>query len=266
MKSELVILFFIVILPFVIATSTQMYGGETKIIGSYNSANLEKDCAQVFIIVNATELIHFTGENIREYSLENCGYHIAGSSVNENKYFDLWVCNCTDGGFDLVLSVLPNTINNYVFSLAFYNESILETENGNKNNDQTFTTTATITRGGGGGASTGGMKTCVTQWSCTEWSKCDNHVQTRACYYPEGWCEPEEPKPSEIRSCITNEESTNNSGENFLPAQKTPGFFSRMTGAAIGTLGEGGFAAASAFIMMGILGLILFFLKARREK
>ena len=49
--------------------------------------------------------------------------------------------------------------------------------------------------GGSGGA-------CTTKWTCTEWSSCENEVQTRICSYPAGWCKPTLKKPEEAKYCV----------------------------------------------------------------
>ena len=248
-------------LPIVFANSIQLYGGETKTIGIYDSTSLEKSCAQVFVIVNASNSIQFTSGGVREYSLANCEYHAGGSLVDNNKYFDLWVCDCTSGKFDLILSVLPNTVNTYVFSLAFYNESIIDDGNGEENENhlggQTFVLTATSSRGGGA---------CMTQWTCTEWDECDNFIQTRFCSYPLGFCEPNEKKPIEIKSCIMKEETKEEFQEILFSAPQSPGFFMSMTGAVIDTVGGGNPVVALIFVLALMTGFIVVVFQIRKQK
>lgn len=260
MKNKFLLLIVLLMIPFVFANSIQLYGGETKTIGSYDSTVLEKDCVQVFVIVNASKSIQFTSEGVREYSLENCGYHAGGSSVDNNKNFDLWVCDCTDGKFNLILSVLPNTINNYAFSLAFYNESLIETENEKENNEQVFTTTATVTGGGGGGSSSG---ICRTEWTCTEWSECDNLIQTRFCSYPPRFCKPNQPKPAEIQNCTIEEKSSEEPEEILILTTQPANSFGKITGAVIGALGTNGTIGVFIFIFC-IIGTAIFLIFKKR--
>ncbi len=49
-----------------------------------------------------------------------------------------------------------------------------------------------------GGGGSGG---CITKWECTEWSECENSIQTRTCSYPEKNCKPYAKKPVEVQNC-----------------------------------------------------------------
>lgn len=70
---------------------------------------------------------------------------------------------------------------------------------------------------------------CNTQWTCTEWSSCNNGIQTRICSYPQKSCKPTNAKPIEFRTCVAESQSlipqeeikTNNAPTNPSPKGRT---------------------------------------------
>lgn len=91
-----------------------IYGGDTSTIYKYD---LEEECVTAIVEVTAEKDIEFTTTGKREYSLLNCEH-----DHSEGKRFDSWTCECTDGEFDLSISTLINTVNNYSFSISFTHE------------------------------------------------------------------------------------------------------------------------------------------------
>jgi len=221
-----------------------MYGGETKIVYSEQATS----CLNVDVNVDATKEIHFTNENVREYDLVGCDF-----KDNSSLYQDSWICECPEQGFELILSVLPNTINTYTFELVFNFESeedVIGTEE-----------TVTVTRRG--------SRICSTEWNCTEWSECSPEgIQTRTCSFPEGFCEPIDLKPAEIQSCVYQEFQEIGEEETFEEELEIQGFFATMTGAVIGVMETpGGRFLTMTFILLIIimLALIIPYLRKRRK-
>ena len=170
----------LVFLVLVVGVQAQFFGGETRIVYEYD---LSDSCISVFVNVSASLPIEFTHNGVREYDLLNCVHQFSLDDFN-----DEWFCSC-NGGFDLVLSTLPNTVNSYEFVLSFsFDESIGGVGDFN---DSFF-------------SSSGGY--CGTEWSCSEWGECVNGLQFRECSYPDGFCEPEEPRPGESRQCVVDDE------------------------------------------------------------
>jgi hypothetical protein len=115
--------------------------------------------------------------------------------------------------------------------------------------------------GGGGGSSSsfgsGAGGICVTDWSCTEWSSCKDSKQTRNCYYPPNFCNPDQLKPSESQTCFEPVLETNNSLVNSqsqdknLQNESTSMSGSGITGAVIGALRK-----YSLWLIIGFLAVI----------
>jgi len=221
-------------IPFVLADTMQMYGGETKTIYSNDAIS----CSSVNVDVKANMILQNNDEGLREYNLTNCELTFE-SDLNDN-----WTCNCSGKSFNLILSILPNTINNYIFNLNFLNNEGIS--NGSSqiiiNN-----------RGGAGGI-------CVTEWVCTEWSECMDNLQTRTCSYLDKFCKPQKEKPAEIQSCVSEKELE----EEIITEEISKNFFGTITSAVIGNLGTGGTIGAFTFVL-GII-VIIIFVRFRKRK
>ena len=118
--------------------------------------------------------------------------------------------------------------------------------------------------GGGGGGGSGGSSSssfgsgagglCVTDWSCTEWSSCKDSKQTRSCYYPPNFCNPEQAKPSESQGCVEAVLTTNNisnTQEEVNQSENVSMSGSGITGAVVGALGK-----YSLWLVIGFLAVI----------
>lgn len=96
--------------------------------------------------------------------------------------------------------------------------------------------------GGGSSSHTGrGSSGCVTEWSCTDWSVCENNTQTRSCGYPPNYCKPTTSKPKEKQPCkITpKNDSTSLASNNTQEEDNIISLFGvPLTGAAIGVLAK----------------------------
>jgi hypothetical protein len=120
--------------------------------------------------------------------------------------------------------------------------------------------------GGGGGSSSGGNTqnladsgSCITEWVCSEWNQCVNGQQTRTCTKKALNCfaDPKK-KPVETQSCV-NEVSP----EEQKQESEAKGFFARITGAVIGTVGKAGTLGVIIFIV--IIGGASYFVYSRRR-
>lgn len=187
-------------------TTTKIYGGEKKTLYEYDQSF---ECKTTLVNVKSSLPIEFTPQNIREYDIEqyNCNY-----TNSTNTHEDNWLCECDESGeYDLILSVLPNTINNYSFLINFENktQTIIIGGNENETQNETDDDNEPVSESVSYSTYSSGAGKCVTEWTCTEWSECLNGYQRRTCTYPENYCEPEDEMPNTTRTCI-NEEPTNN--------------------------------------------------------
>ncbi len=173
----------LVFLALILGVQAQFFGGEARTVYEYD---LNDYCLDVYVNVSSSSQIEFTPDNIREYDLLNCVHQEAPDEFN-----DFWLCSCSNGSFDLVLSTLPNTVNSYEFVLFFVFDELMGGV-GSVNDSFSFA------------RSSGGY--CGTQWSCSEWGECVNGFQFRECSFPENFCEPEFPRPEEFRECVVVEQ------------------------------------------------------------
>lgn len=92
---------------------------------------------------------------------------------------------------------------------------------------------------------------CRSEWICNEWSTCTDGVQTRSCGLRLSYCLPSNPiEPPESQACIDSPEPQ---VVELNTSPTTTGFFSRITGAAIGV----GQAIISSFwVILFLAGLI----------
>lgn len=107
----------------------------------------------------------------------------------------------------------------------------------------------------------GGGGYCTTDWSCTEWTSCENGVQTRTCSYPENFCAPEYDKPIESTSCVTND-MEDFSGDD---ANEGRGFFNLLTGFVVGDLLENPTNMAILIAVLVVIAL-LFWIVSKKKK
>lgn len=103
-----------------------------------------------------------------------------------------------------------------------------------------FGSEQTTSIGGGGQKTSSRGSACFTQWTCTEWSECENNQQTRTCSKEIESCFAQGMKPAETQECSSQQ-----------------GFFSRITGAVIGALGTSGSIAVVIFLIVVIGGTVI---------
>lgn len=103
----------------------------------------------------------------------------------------------------------------------------------------------------GGSTETGA---CLTSWQCSEWTECNNGLQTRICLKENNACITTGEKPEETRECTLSENTQGG----------VTGFFSRITGAVTGALGTGG-TVVVGILSAGIVGSLVT-LRIRRLK
>ncbi len=245
MNKLFVVFVFLVVIP--VVSGVQMFGGESRTVYEYG---FEESCLDVFVNVSASLPIEFTSQGVREYDLQGCVYQ--GS---EDEFSDEWLCSC-NGGFDLVLSVLPNTVNSYSFNMYF----VLDEE--------------TVDEGGAGGqtfsVSSRGAGYCATEWSCSEWSDCIDGVQFRECSFPEGFCEPDEPRPVEVRECsleespVVEEEPIVVEEEEERLEDVPP--VAPIAGAVVGVGGLVSWLWLAVLLLFILILFLLFFLLRKRNK
>ena len=116
-------------------------------------------------------------------------------------------------------------------------------------------------RGGGGSSS----YICEPNWECTEWSECSNELRTRNCHNTNN-CAYSYNKPIERTDC----ETTFNLEGISLTKPSEEGFFSIMTGAAIGGVTNFAKSGLGAFVfvilIVGATGMISFRLYRLRKR
>jgi hypothetical protein len=98
-------------------------------------------------------------------------------------------------------------------------------------------------RGGGGG---GGGSSCLTNWTCSDWSACENGTMNRTCTLANSKCITHDAKPAESMACTPrmpegNETKTGESKGIFGTAGK-------ITGEVIGAVGKERMIGAAIFI------------------
>ncbi len=99
-------------------------------------------------------------------------------------------------------------------------------------------------RGGGGGGNT----KCTTNWTCTEWSTCENGTQTRICEKTKPLCNALVPEPEEEMVCAVPEEKTKQGTiSEFIEDVEKAG--SKITGAVTGAVGDSRMKLALIFII-----------------
>jgi hypothetical protein len=169
---------------------------------------------------------------------------VAAAGIDENSlrlyYYNgsTWV-EQTPGGVD--------TTNNYVWAITDHFSTW-----------GVFGSVAAITSSTSAGSSGGGS--CLTTWTCSQWSSCNNGIQTRTCSVANNVCYADpKAKPNETQTCTTN----NNGATTPKIPTKTAGGISGITGAVIGTLGTGGSIAAVVIIVLVLGGLVILI---RRKK
>ncbi len=86
---------------------------------------------------------------------------------------------------------------------------------------------------------------CSPDWSCSEWLDCLGGQQRRVCV-DNNACGTSEGKPEEVRSCVPLDLEASLEQER----KSTQGFFSRLTGAVVGSVG-------STVSFLGVLLLVL---------
>jgi len=113
-------------------------------------------------------------------------------------------------------------------------------------------------RSSGGGSSRGTTTiSCTENWSCSNWGDCTDKAQTRFCTDLNN-CKTIQNKPSIVQGCTIEEES-----EEIITIPQN--FLSRITGAAIGTLGTTGSIVVLIFILLIILGITFILIKKRKK-
>ncbi|MBP7708306.1 cadherin-like domain-containing protein [Candidatus Pacearchaeota archaeon] len=118
-----------------------------------------------------------------------------------------------------------------------------------------------LNSGGSSGGGGSGGRYCVTTWSCTEWSACDNGTETRTCSYPTNFCTPVSLKPIESRSCTVEvPEETNETAE----PSAFKNFTSLLTGAVTGPMGRATLLAL--LILLVLVGLGYWIVAAKKKK
>ncbi len=108
---------------------------------------------------------------------------------------------------------------------------------------------------GGGGNSGYQYKACYSNWTCTDWSVCENGKQIRFCDLIDSACLVADDKPFEVQNCVLG--GMNNS-ENIEPAREiinpepepASSESSGITGGVIGALSKGNLAAIGVFGML----------------
>ena len=70
------------------------------------------------------------------------------------------------------------------------------------------------------GGGNGGVVTCYYNWTCGDWSECENNIQTRECIN-EGTCRGIANKPDEIQDCEEKEEPREDEQETISEPEKS---------------------------------------------
>jgi len=101
----------------------------------------------------------------------------------------------------------------------------------------------------------GGTGSCFSEWSCSEWSECENNLQTRLCTPAVPNCTPK-PKPATEMSCSAEIETEE--------PEEEKGFFARLTGAITGGgVGARTVQVLGALVFIAIIIGIYFFIKIK---
>jgi len=144
--------------------ATAYYAGETVIVTTVDPCNN--------LTINVTGTLNIdTGE----YQINNC------TMINQNE----WFCDCKNNQFDIELTTLQTTLNNYTFNYTYW-------YSGEK---QEIVVTPTSSNGGGSG--------CTPNYVCGDWQECINNTQIRLCKH-EGLCS-YRPK-NETQDCVLEEQ------------------------------------------------------------
>jgi len=99
--------------------------------------------------------------------------------------------------------------------------------------------------GGGGGSS----YVCESNWECTDWSECIREFRTRICHDTNN-CSYSYNEPIERTDCETN---FTLEGVTLEEEPAEEGFFSRITGAAIGGISDFAKSGAGAFVFVVLI-------------
>lgn len=132
---------------------------------------------------------------------------------------------CTD-----CIELLYNSTNGtYVFSII---------EPAEYNTEETPDSPTTPTSS----SSSGSSSSCITEWTCTNWTNCIEGKQTRTCDKKVARCNTKTIKPEETKDCLIQNsvnignQNNNPSAEEIENKEEQEGFFAGITGAAIGAL------------------------------
>jgi hypothetical protein len=121
-------------------------------------------------------------------------------------------------------------------------------------NSLTSAITLTTTSSGGG--------YCTTEWTCSEWSACENGAQTRTCNYPINFCAPRTEKPIESVTCVVDEMPVYYGDDT---PETEEGFFSLMTGFVVGNLLENPVNIGLGILVLLIIIALLIVITKKRK-
>lgn len=167
-------------------------------------------------------------------------------NATNNVSISPYLLNITQGDNNITLNItIPTNLSsgNLEFDInAYINESI---------------TPPLTNEGSGSGGSGSGQSSCMTQWSCSNWSICENNIQIRVCSYPQNYCLPTSQKPTTSQNCISSitNNTTNETSKPSLTQQLINNFKTLPT---INYIGAG--------ITLGIVVIILIILKKKFKK
>lgn len=165
------------------------------------------------------------------------GYYISDNGIN-------WTFLPISNSSYEFISLAPSTDYTFNIQIVDYHDLIIQEMLVEvKTSSPIQTSVIEVAPGGGGG---GG---CITKWKCTEWSECQNNLQTRECFYPKNHCKPYAKKPAETQDCIMpphvleepeitpqTARTTNTIDRNFAESEDNQ--VSPITGAAISIPGS----------------------------
>jgi len=170
--------------------------------------------------------------------------------VNSNTLSFIDTNNLAEGTYSYTVYAVDKVGHNTGKSIK--NDVVIEEETGGERR----------VRGGGGG----GSYVCYENWQCNPWSECIDGVMVRTCT-DFNKCGTTKEKPQISSTCSLDEEAE---GVTLTEEPSEEGFFSRITGAAIGGITDFAKSGTGAFVfvilIVGATGLVILRLYKLRRR